>query len=337
MSIAFAIIHPEAIAPPGMPPYVHKVLLALYSFAGGAAKPYCWPSVATLAEKARVSLRRVPMAIRNLVETGWITDIEHGGGRRSNVYHLRFEGQVIHTHDHVVRAPLTGRSGHPRPDGQGNIPMNKPMEPTTTSRIAEPCVGPVLRNKTVGGGGFSSSSEKAVTVSFAPPTAVEAPPLPDQLPLPQQNAIRNQLSKLDAEQAAEVVEELTAGLNDEKNPVLNAVGYTVKLVSNALAGLPVLGRALKARVEEEKGRRREEAERQMREQEKAEIEAEAARSRETDDMVRSIPPEELAEKRKEFIARLRVTNRLIHDLHAATGFSSHGHEILFREWLRANS
>lgn len=98
----------------------------------------CWPSVALLARKARVSESTVHRALAALVAGGDLT-IDEGGGRKSNRYHV-----TIYPDTGVRLTPhketMTPLGSH------GDTPAVSPMTPESSVEASlEPGVRPTVR------------------------------------------------------------------------------------------------------------------------------------------------------------------------------------------------
>ena len=85
------------------------VLIALADFADKEGR--CWPSMATIAKKARMSERGARNCVQRLIADGWLV-IERGGGRScSNGYLVRISDK-----------PNAARQPTQRTDARPNIP-----------------------------------------------------------------------------------------------------------------------------------------------------------------------------------------------------------------------
>jgi len=104
------------------------VLLAIADYCNDEGE--CWPSVQSIATKARMTERGVQKITARLVETGWL-EIEAGGGRRNcNLYRIKTPNRV-----------------HPEPCSPPNVvtetpntvPKNpEPRSPEPSLTIIEP-------------------------------------------------------------------------------------------------------------------------------------------------------------------------------------------------------
>lgn len=115
------------------------VLLAMADYADDVG--YCWPSVAMLATKARLSERQVQYVLRALVETLEIRMVEAGGGRwKRNHY------QVL-VRNGAKTAPLSETVQ--LATGNGAIHDTKTVQPTAPlSVIGDPSVEPSEKKST---------------------------------------------------------------------------------------------------------------------------------------------------------------------------------------------
>lgn len=94
------------------------VLIALADFADKEGR--CWPSMATIAKKARMSERGARNCVQRLIADGWLV-IERGGGRScSNGYLVRISDK-----------PNAARQPTQRTDARPNIP------PTVRAEVFE--------------------------------------------------------------------------------------------------------------------------------------------------------------------------------------------------------
>jgi hypothetical protein len=107
------------------------VMLALADFANDDGE--CWPSIAGICRKARMSERGVQTVLRRLQDGGYL-EIEAGGGRkRCNVYRLKTPQQV-HPADNAP-PQMTAKT----PQMTAENPAPGAPEPSRT--IIEPSVG----------------------------------------------------------------------------------------------------------------------------------------------------------------------------------------------------
>jgi hypothetical protein len=98
------------------------LLLALADFANDGG--ICWPSVETLATKARVSDRTVQRMIQKLIAEGELEIVEKGGGRRSHRYRVLVRGDNLTPPEDVDNStPISANDTagvtqlrHPTPD-----------------------------------------------------------------------------------------------------------------------------------------------------------------------------------------------------------------------------
>lgn len=116
------------------------VLLALADFSDDTG--WCWPSIETLARKARCSIRGVQGILSRLKATGQL-EINYGTGRGNvNRYHLIVKGaaQTPFTEERVQlaaeRVQLAGVQMHPEPSGTVNDPVDDVSRNVFTSKEA---------------------------------------------------------------------------------------------------------------------------------------------------------------------------------------------------------
>lgn len=108
------------------------VLLAMADFADDAGR--CWPSLARIAEKARMSDRNVRRVIRKLEYQGYLkTDVS--SGRSTNIYHILCNPDNL-------SAP--SQPGHLRPPTRTNDALNPDICDTNPdiAMSAEPSIEP---------------------------------------------------------------------------------------------------------------------------------------------------------------------------------------------------
>ena len=101
------------------------ILLALADFANDAGE--CWPSMATVARKARMTERGARKIVRQLETKGWLT-IHTGGGRHGcNKYHLNLEQETGND-----------KPGTELPTEQNSLKPGTEQPKTRNSRSAKP-------------------------------------------------------------------------------------------------------------------------------------------------------------------------------------------------------
>lgn len=88
------------------------VLLALADFANDDGE--CWPSMKTIAEKARLSERGAQKIIARLTAAGWISVTVKGGRRGCNVYRVRAD-KIKEGREGSEPGPLAGKAKTPNP------------------------------------------------------------------------------------------------------------------------------------------------------------------------------------------------------------------------------
>ncbi|MBF0454022.1 MAG: helix-turn-helix domain-containing protein [Magnetococcales bacterium] len=204
-----------------------RVLTALFSFAS-RERPVCWPSRATLAERAGVSLARVSVITRQLEELGWLKR-ESGGGRSTSRYHMRVPPhlRVAFKNDQAPQSP-----GIAQPD-RGGLPeqtkrteeKNKPHQ--RPARKLEP-----------------------VKTKPAPPDGGGCADLifPGRLSGEEQKVISHYLAGHQPDMAQTILDELTGRLEAAEagttKPVESPSGYARKLATLAAKGEFLPERAL---------------------------------------------------------------------------------------------
>lgn len=104
------------------------ILLALADFCNDDGE--CWPSVATIAAKARMTERGAQKIIARLVEIGWL-EIQEGGGRRNcNLYRIK---------NPEPRSPRTTFTPNAIAETPNTVPKNpEPRSPEPLRTIKEP-------------------------------------------------------------------------------------------------------------------------------------------------------------------------------------------------------
>lgn len=110
------------------------VLLALADFAND--KGECWPSVATIAQKARMTPRSVQRICQELVAQGRLTICPNAARKGCNLYKITFNTPDAHVTPDTV-SPLTPVS--PPPDARVTPPLT-PVSPEPSRTVIEPSV-----------------------------------------------------------------------------------------------------------------------------------------------------------------------------------------------------
>jgi hypothetical protein len=128
------------------------VLLALSDFASD--KGQCWPSVASIAKKARMDERSARRILRKLEAGGWVSSSIGGGRHGCSEYTINPDnvtpGQNVPTPDKMRQKP-----------GQNEPKTRTPVSPEPSGTIKEP---PTARERLldamgVGGDGVSNPSQ----------------------------------------------------------------------------------------------------------------------------------------------------------------------------------
>jgi DNA-binding MarR family transcriptional regulator len=78
-------------------PNMLKVYIALSSFQGRGDK--AWPSIHEIAQRAGIPRSSVSEATEELVETGWVEKRRRANQRKTNVYSVLMEGEVVEEED----------------------------------------------------------------------------------------------------------------------------------------------------------------------------------------------------------------------------------------------
>jgi hypothetical protein len=124
-------------------------LLVLLALAERADKTgLCWPGLAEIADRSRVTIRSAQRILRRLEAGDWLA-VEAGGGRTSNRYRINL-------------AALT--QSHPTPDAQSSHPR-RPRHLTPDARVTPPLT-PVSPEPSLNHHG--TASEARAPAAYAP-------------------------------------------------------------------------------------------------------------------------------------------------------------------------
>lgn len=112
------------------------ILLALADFCNDAGE--CWPSVSSIARKARMTERGAQKIIARLVDAGWV-EIEAGGGRRNcNLYRVKnpepCSPRTTFTPNTIPETPNTVRKN---PEPRSPEPSLNHQEPSVSNNARE--------------------------------------------------------------------------------------------------------------------------------------------------------------------------------------------------------
>lgn len=114
------------------------VLLALAEYANGEGE--CYPSIASLARRARRSDRRVQQVLAELIAWGWVEIIHHGGRGLANDYRLDLEaiakGRPAGSEKGEADCTVSGGGG----GGERVKPVTERVKPVT--RKGETAIAP---------------------------------------------------------------------------------------------------------------------------------------------------------------------------------------------------
>jgi hypothetical protein len=121
------------------------VLLAIADFCNDDGE--CWPSVAGLARKARMTERGIQKIIVRLIQRGWLHVTPNAGRKGCNLYR--------------VLTPNTVRPEHCSPRTREHLPPNR-VPKTPEPRSPEPSIEPSLEPSynTRAGNGYSDEFER---------------------------------------------------------------------------------------------------------------------------------------------------------------------------------
>lgn len=117
------------------------LLLALADYSNDEGE--CWPAVASLAHKCRMSERGIQTVIRRLVDGGWL-EIEAGGGRKNcNLYRIKNPA------GNAPRRKCTPQMSAETPQMNAKTPQMSaenpaPAAPEPSRTIKEPLIEPPL-------------------------------------------------------------------------------------------------------------------------------------------------------------------------------------------------
>lgn len=119
------------------------VMLALADYANDDGE--CWPSMAGIAQKARMTERGAQKILRRLEETGWLK-IETGGGRGGkNHYVIQAQNGELHSVNGEHRMKEKPRTAEHKPrTGVHKTPNTGSPEPSRT--IKEPSIDKNVRD-----------------------------------------------------------------------------------------------------------------------------------------------------------------------------------------------
>ena len=138
--------------------------LALADFADDDGR--CWPSVATIAWKARCSERHVQRTIRGLIEAGRL-EVEYGAGPHGvSVYTFKLSG-VTQRHPFDDLGVTTGTEGVTPATPRGDILVSE-MSPDPSITINDPSKEPSLAERVINYG-----EERAPPPGYKPETVAD--------------------------------------------------------------------------------------------------------------------------------------------------------------------